>query len=249
MDKKIYITLILALFLITSNNSVLGTTQKCTIDNESYLCLDTINLTKSVWSEGAWQDYIEDVEIGSSVRFNITLIYYSNPQNPDDLILQDIVILDELPACLVFAENITFFNAPIIDEEQNGNIIIWNFTNFDFNLSDEETMSIEFDAIVVETQEVENENVAYGSGLEDDVYLSDEENAWIYVYIPPPPEPLEVEKKVYDPETGQWSDYLDAVIKGTIVRFNPNNAVVEFIKGSGKISEIRLDFNDFSKKI
>ncbi len=221
MNRKIWINLILALLMITSTYSVLGITQKLTIYSQICPPEGTIDFTKSVWNDDSWDDYIEDVEIGTTIRFNISLTYYENPENPNEGVLHDIVISDELPICLEFAENVTFFNAPIINEEQNGNIIIWNFTEYEYNLSDEETMSIEFDAIVVESEETENENIACISAIEDDTYYhDDEDSAWVYVYVPPPPEPLEIEKKVFDSETGQWVDYLDGVLKGSNVRFN-----------------------------
>jgi len=221
MDRKIWISLILALLIIISTHSVVGIAQKLIINSQSCPCPGTIDFTKSVWIDGYWDDYIEDVEVGSTVRFNISLTYYKNPENPNPWALNNIVISDELPTCLVFAENVTFFNALAIEEQQNGNIIIWNFTGYEYNLSDEETMSIEFDATVVESEETENENIAYVSALEGNVHHhNDEDSAWVYVYVPAPPEPLEFEKEVYDPETGEWVDYLDGVLKGTNVRFN-----------------------------
>jgi fimbrial isopeptide formation D2 family protein len=221
MNRKIWINLILALLLITSTYPVIGTSQKRIIYNQFCPQEGFLDFSKSVWREDHWDDYIEDVEVGSTVRFNISLTYYENQENSNDWVLQDIVISDELPICLIFAENITFFNAPIIDEQQNGNIITWNFTGYEYNLSDEETMSIEFDATVVESQESENENIAYISAVEGgSYYLDDEDSAWVYVYVPPPPEPLVIVKQVYDPEVGEWVDYLDGVLKGTQVRFN-----------------------------
>lgn len=217
MDRKMCIALILTLLMITSTYSVLGTTQK----NIVYpLCCPegSIEFTKTVWNEDYWDDYIEDVEIGSTVHFNISLTYYEDPENSYEFVLHDIKISDELPPCLVFAGNVTFFNAPIIEEEQNGNIIIWNFTGLEYNLSDQESMSIEFDAIVVESIETENENIAYVSAMEGEYYhLSDEDSAWVYVYVP---EPLEFNKEALDPETGEWVDYIDEVVKGQLIRFN-----------------------------
>jgi len=216
MDKKIWAALILTLILIISTYSVSGVTQKLTIHGQTCPGPGTIDFSKSVWNNGLWQDSIENVETGSTVRFNISLTYYENPENPNEAVLQDIVISDEIPSCLVFAENVTFFNAPIIDEEQDGNTIVWNFT--DYNLSDDESMSIEFDATVVESGEAENENIAYVSALENGVNeLSDEDGAWVYLFVP---EPLEFQKQVLDPVTGEWVDYLSVVTKGELVRFN-----------------------------
>jgi len=217
MDRKICIAITLALLLITSTYSVLGTTQQHIIYSQS--CPQgTIDFTKSVWNEDNWDDYIDDVEVGSTVRFNISLSYYNNPQNSYDFVLHDIKISDELPSCLLFADNVSFFNAPVIEEEQNGSIIIWNFTSLEYNLSDEESMSIEFDATVVESIETENENIAYVSAIEDEYYYhSDEDSAWVYVYVP---EPLEFSKEALDPITGEWVDYIDEVVKGQLIRFN-----------------------------
>jgi len=218
MDRRIWINLVLALLLITSTQSVLGTTHKLTVYPLICPPKGTIDFTKSVWKDTYWNNYIEDVEVGSTVRFNISLTYHKNPGNSNDWILDYIIISDELPECLAFSENVTFFNSPIIEEQQNTNIIIWNFTVIDFNLSDGEAMSIEFDATVVESLETENENIACISATEGNYYCLDEEdNAWVYVYEP---EPLEFEKQVYDPETGEWVDYLDGVLRNAYVRFN-----------------------------
>ena len=218
MYRRIWINLIVTLLLITSTHSVLATTQKCTINPLFCPPKGTIDFSKSVWSESNWNNYVEEVEVGSTVRFNISLTYYKNSANSNDWVLNNIIISDELPECLVFAENVTFFNAPIIEEQQNLNIIVWNFTGYDYNLSDGESMSIEFDATIVESEETENENVACISATEGNFYYhDDEDNAWVYVYVP---EPLELEKEVYDPEIGEWVNYLDGVLRGSYVRFN-----------------------------
>ena len=221
MDKRILMNIFLVLIIVISTQSVSATTNKIKIYNQSCPPKGTIDFTKSVWDNDHWDNCIENVQIGSVVRFNISLTYYKNSGNPNDWVLHNIIISDELPPCLVFAENVTFSNAPVIEEQINGNFIIWNFTSYNYNLSNGNSMSIEFDAIVVQSEENENENIAFVSAIEGNLYNhNDEDDAWVYVYEPTPPEPLEVEKKVFNPNTGEWVDYLDVVLKGSYIRFN-----------------------------
>lgn len=216
MKTKTGISLVLTLLMIVSTFTTVNALQFQ--ENKQYLYQKgSIDFTKSVWDPNSemWVDYIEDVPIGTTVRFNISLTYHKDPQSPNDWTLHEIVISDSLPECLEYADNVYFYNSPEIEEEIEGNIITWDFTGSGHFLQDGETMSIEFDATVVENEETENENIATVNASECYHYdHSAEDSAWVYV-LPP----LEFKKEVYDPETGQWVDVLDGVKKNVPVDF------------------------------
>lgn len=218
MKTKIGISLVLALLMIVPTFTTINATQLQKEDLS--LCPPgTIDFTKSVWDSESqsWVDSIENVLIGATVRFNISLTYHKNPQNPYQWTLHDIVISDTLPECLDFADNVTFFNAPAIDAEIVDNVVTWDFTGCDYSLQDGQTMSIEFDATVVQTEQTENKNTADVTASECYHYThTAEDYAWVYVYIPPS---LEFKKEVYDPETGQWVKELNGVEKNVPVDF------------------------------
>jgi fimbrial isopeptide formation D2 family protein len=218
MKTKIGISLVLMLLMVASTFTTVNAIQ--TEKNELPSCPPGwIDFTKSVWDSDSqsWVDYIENVEVGYNARFNISLTYHKNPGNPCQWTLHHIVISDILPDCLDFADNAAFFNAPIIEEEIVDNVVTWNFTASGHALQDGQTMSIEFDATVVQSEETENENVATVTASECNIYPhSGEDSAWVYVYVPPP---VEVIKEVYDPETGQWVDQIYDVKKSVPVEF------------------------------
>ena len=197
MNKKILVNLILAFLMITSTNSVLAKTQKLEIYNQVCPPEGTIDFTKSVWKDDHWDDYITNVEIGTTLRFNISLTYYKNSQNSYNWKLSNIVITDVLPDCLMFSDNVSFYNAPIVVEQQNGNIITWNFTNY--NLSNGSTMSIEFDATVVESEENENKNFANVSALEGNFYPHYSQDTAIVI----------IASGNSDPILAYWPNYID----------------------------------------
>ena len=218
MRTKIGISLVLTLLMLASTFTTVNAIQFQ--KEEQTLCPPgSIDFTKTVWDSysQSWVDSIENVLIGTTVRFNISLTYHKNPQNPCEWTLHEIVISDTLPECLEFADNVAFFNAPVIDAEIVDKVVTWNFTESGFSLQDGQTMSIEFDANVLQTEQTENENIADVTASECYHYThTAEDYAWVYVYIPPS---LEFKKEVYDPVSQSWVDVLDGVEKNVPVDF------------------------------
>jgi len=158
MKRRIGISLMMALLMILSTFTVVNATQTYEEKDQSYP-QGRIAFTKTVWDGEKWWDYTW-AKVGETVRFNISLTYYKNPESPKDWMLHHIKIMDILPECLEFADNVAFVNAPVIEEEIVGNIIYWNFSDYDPALYDGESMSIEFDAKVVPSEQTENKNIA-----------------------------------------------------------------------------------------
>lgn len=217
MKTKIGISLVLTLLMVASTFTTVNAMQ----ENGSPECppKGAVDFTKSVWNGEYWADYIEGAQIGDIVRFNISLTYHKHPENHNNWTLYNIVITDTLPECLEFADplDVTFFNAPEVEGQIVENVITWNFTSCQFALHDDETMTIEFNAVVIQSEETENENIATFTATECGHYShSGDDNAWVYVYVPPP---LEFTKEVYDPETQSWVDVLDGVEKNVPIDF------------------------------
>ncbi|MCX6667169.1 MAG: isopeptide-forming domain-containing fimbrial protein [Euryarchaeota archaeon] len=216
MKRKTGLSLVLMLLMVASTFTTVNAIQIQEYTSPSYPP-GSIDFTKSVWDSTSetWIDYIEDVPIDTTVRFNISLTYYKNEQSPCEWTLHSIVISDILPECLEFAGNVYFFNAPEIQEEIVDNVVTWNFTASGHSLYDGETMSIEFNANVVQSEE--NENIATVTASECNHYdHSAQDSAWVYVYVPLP---LEFKKEVYNPISGQWVKELDGVKKNVPVDF------------------------------
>jgi len=216
MKTKIGISLVLTLLMIASTFTTVNAIQ-LQKEEQTSCPPGSIDFTKSVWDSDSqsWVDSIENVLIDTTVRFNISLTYHKNPQNPCEWTLHTIVISDILPECLEFADNVFFFNAPEIQEEIVDNVVTWDFTESGQSLQDGETMTIEFDATVVQSEE--NENIATVTASECYHYNhSAEDSAWVYVYVPPS---LEFKKEVYDPDSQSWVDVLDGVEKNVPVEF------------------------------
>ena len=166
----------------------------------------SVVFTKKVWDsvEELWVEEI-DASIGDTVRFNITMTYYKHPDNPYNWKLYEIEVWDVLPECLVF-DNEVMVSSPgnPIDytEETAGNKIFWNFTSP--MLDDGESLYIEFNATVVESEETDNQNWAYYNANECGEYLHcGGDDAWVHVVIPPEPG-VNIDKKIWDGE--EWVD-------------------------------------------
>ena len=108
MENKTKISIFLALLIIISTFTVVGSgIKKNSVRFDRYPAGE-IELTKTVWNETsqAWEDEIYDVKLGETVRFNLSLTYYKNATNPEEWFLHDINITDILPDCLVFSGNV-----------------------------------------------------------------------------------------------------------------------------------------------
>jgi len=152
MKQKTGISLILALLMIVSTFTVVGSV-KITGEDED---IGEVCFEKTVWNEDSWaEDTL--VDSGDTVRFNITVIYYAPYEHPT-YILKDIKIRDELPDCLEFANSVTVETTSEDDpmdwfsQEVSGQTIYWNFTSKEptFKLKHKERLYIEFNATVTE---------------------------------------------------------------------------------------------------
>jgi len=211
MKRRIGISLMMALLMILSTFTVVNATQTYEEKDQSYP-QGRIAFTKTVWDGEKWWDYTW-AKVGETVRFNISLTYYKNPESPKDWMLHHIKIMDILPECLEFADNVAFVNAPVIEEEIVGNIIYWNFSDYDPALYDGESMSIEFDAKVVPSEQTENKNIAKVKASECNQYWHEgEASAFVYVKEPE----TSFEKQVWNGRA--WAEETTTFV-GDIVRF------------------------------
>ena len=219
MKRKTGISLMIALLMVLTTFAATNAARPPPpVDPEP----GQILFTKEVWDEDRWY-YETTAEVGDTVRFNISLTYDKHDGNPYNWALHHIMINDTLPECLEFANNVSIIAPrPISEpytEEIVENVIYWTFSDYDPMLFDGETMYLEFDALVVESEELENENIAEVYANECDVYDHyADSSAWVYVEEEPEPE-SEFEKKVWCPDTEQWVEELPGVQKCEPVRF------------------------------
>jgi len=109
---------------------------------------------KQVWNENEWAEETFQI-IGRTVRFKLNLTYYGKYH------LSNITILDYLPCTLEYTGNANIKETNISEDKKT---IWWNLTNL--TLSDQETLIIEFDALVVAPSGCEGAiNTAKASGL------------------------------------------------------------------------------------
>jgi len=127
-------------------NLVNITANECS--GEIWYCEDTAKVItregmiveKQVWNPDS-QEWVDEINasVGETVRFKITITYHGG------YTLYNIKVRDELPECLEYADNADPEETSI---SSDGKTIWWNLTQ---ELSDGESTSIEFDAIVAET--------------------------------------------------------------------------------------------------
>lgn len=109
-------------------------------------------LEKKVIDGNTWAEET-DTFVGDTVTFKIELTYYGSSS------LKDIEIVDELPCCLIYADNVRIEIKrgdyvriePVnfsVDISEDNRTITWNIEEDE--LEDGETLSIEFDALVVD---------------------------------------------------------------------------------------------------
>ncbi len=206
MKKKNAISIFLALLMIVSAFAA-------STANASG-CEGEVDFSKKVWDSGdeQWVEEI-DAELGETVRFNITMTYHRHPENQQALKVYNIKVWDVLPDCLEFDNNVVIEspgNTFDYTQEEVGNTVYWNFTEeTKLYLDDGESLYIEFDATVVESEELDNQNWAYFTATECGQYThEDEDDAWVYVQLDPEPS-ISVEKTVKEYESeGSYVDEL-----------------------------------------
>jgi hypothetical protein len=203
MKRKIGISLILTFVLIFPSLTVaVGLNQplkKCNLFGNDLGCdlcpVHPISVTKKIFKSDSieWVDYY-DAEISEKVIFNLTITYHKTCLFGCSAI--NISVIDNLPSGLSYVGS-SFYNESFI----NGSKIHWNLSDdYSIILLDDESISIEFEAVVNEYGEHVNyvEVFAIETGCDWDLY--GDADATVYGV---PPDPSFV-KKVKDTETGEW---------------------------------------------
>jgi fimbrial isopeptide formation D2 family protein len=148
------------------------------------------------------QQWVKQINanVGNTVRFRVTMTYYGLGT------FMLIKVKDILPTCLQYADN-----ANIVQTAVSGKNVYWNLTQ---TLTNGQSLSIEFDTLVISTGT--NVNVVNIDGSENCVTpLSCQDTATVIVNQPS----LTCTKKVKNPTTKQWVDEINANVSDT-VRFN-----------------------------
>ena len=162
MKTKI-ITILVLMSLLISTIGITGSA------NQTYSITDigpdpskTIEVVKLIKNNTEWVPILE-ATVGSIVRFKINVTYHdTDGEEGKGFILQDIKVKDTLPSGLEYANSATLNNnpsEPIVSSD--GKNITWNINQ---NLEDNESHIIEFNVLVIDTDEQINKvNV---SGIE-----------------------------------------------------------------------------------
>lgn len=170
-----------------------------------------IDVSKKVWNGEEWADTATHY-FGESVLFNFTITYNKNCE--DGLWATEIKAIDILPSFLEYNRSLNYKPDFI-----NGNTIYWNLTEvYGIFLEDNESISIEFEAIVTDYGEDINfvEVTAWETGCDNNLYGSDDAEIIIA-------DPLLVKKEVYDPIADEWVDeYFGSVTKTNPIFFRIN---------------------------
>ena len=183
MKRKAAISFMLTLLMVASTISIVGSKG---INNT--LCPGAIDFNKEVWNDNYWDETLF-AEVGDTVTFRINLTYYRDLTNPDTYRLKDIKIKDELPDCLEFAnlDNIYTSEGQTVSytQEFSGKMIYWNLTANQPELDDNESLYIIFNAYVIESEELQNQNIAYVDAMEDIWHPhTADDDAWVYILEP-----------------------------------------------------------------
>ena len=159
-----------------------------------------IEVNKTVWHPcGGWVDEIT-ASFCDIVRFRCE-IHNSGTCCP----LTDIVVTDILSDSLEYADSATVDGVPQEPDWIVGNSFGWDFPG---PLNPCETITIEFDAHVVGCGVDNNTQRAEATGCEGQE-VWDEDTATVNV---PQTPGIEVNKTVWDPETGEWVDEITACV-------------------------------------
>ena len=193
MKRKTGLSLMLALLMILSTIVVV---------TPSGASSEIFVVEKQVSNGEGWHDSIHAV-YGDVVQFKITITY-----NGEDCV-KNIVATDTLPPCLEYVETL---EPEDIEPIMNGNVLVWDLG--ETYLEQYCSTDIIFEAKVVGIGEnINTVNVTAVECCPDhNIYGV----ATATVIVDPS---VDVEKKVWDPDTKAWADELGWVIKGQNVRF------------------------------
>lgn len=199
MRIKIGISLMMALLVVVSSCAV---TIVSAVDEEEPTPTG-LEVVKEVSEGRGWVNEIY-AEVDDIVYFKITITYHATDP---DFWVENVVVTDTLPPCLEFDEWETVFG---IDFEVEDNIITWDFGEERFY--NNSVITIYFSAKVVDFG-INVNHVKVTAKQTCGKTISGEDTATVKVYG------VKVEKTVWDPDTQEWVEYLDGVIKDVDVRF------------------------------
>jgi len=173
---------------------------------------------------GEWSDKVKTS--GGIVEFRIDITYHGNPLDPLNYVFHNITIVDELPSVLTYIENSTSFEGDWSDwdEYYTGNLeptvsdhtLTWDLDDI-FRIPDGGTLTLYFNATVKEDADCGTfENVAIVTGNEcSGMHLEGSDNATIEIPCPD----VQIEKKIKDLGTGEWTDSA-YIFYGDEITFN-----------------------------
>jgi uncharacterized repeat protein (TIGR02543 family) len=149
MKAKI-LTIFVTLILLTSVVSTIGIAVKIkeSSDNEIITSEVPIEFSKEILYEGDWVDEIQ-AEVEDIVRFKITLTYHDTDGPGISELIRNITITDTLPLGLDYLGNALPPETEIV-----GQNVIWDFGTFE--LFDDQSLTVVFDAYVSGSGELEN---------------------------------------------------------------------------------------------
>ena len=237
MKRKVEISLLLTLLMVFSTFAVVGSSEKI----EEECPMGCVDFDKKVFDGEGWVESIE-VETDDVVRFNLSVTYHKHPDNQDPWELYRIKIKDKLPDCLNYADDVSVFTTGSSEieyiEEVSGKWIYWNFSDYKPTLKDGESLYLEFNATVLESDPGEYENWAHIYGKENCQYHHNEEDTAKVVVIECGEPGIAIDKKVKDPITEEWVDdeiidYIciyDLLNEGQYIEFQIN------VSNTGEIS-------------
>ena len=208
MNRKIKISFLMALMIIASTFTVVPAVADTPNDVEEVYPFGDVD--KYVWDGEEWVDTVE-VEIGDMVKFQLNFTY-KKTDHPNAYYCRNITIVDTLPNCLEYADSATLEPTDV-----TGKVITWEYEG---ELLDNESITIEFQAEVVDYTDIDGEdNIVEITALEKccsrDLYGSD----CATVIVPQGP-PIIVWKKVWNGTS--WADYLESVTIGQEIEFGIN---------------------------
>jgi len=219
MKRKTGISLMIVMLMVISTFTVVTRTAQG-------VSPPPLTVEKKVWDGDSWESEICNVVKGDIVKFNITVTFHNYGPCPNNYIY-DILVEDRLPNGLEYKGTVS----PREPDKIIGNKIIWNFTDNEKILHNEESFSIIFKAVATEYGKQKNEVNVNATEFCCGEKLTACDSAIVHV------DPrLDVDKKVWDPDTEKWADYLGSVIKAVNVRFQ----IVVTYHGPGYITCMKV---------
>jgi len=215
MKRKTGISLMIVLLMIVSTFSVVTASS-----SEPGI----VAFEKTIWDKETqgWVDSLHGVIIGDTVSFKLTITYTeAGYYNGVKLSLKKINIFDNLPYGLEYVNGSSTVDGASIIPEINGNTLHWNLTDTIYNLDEGENHSIEFNALVVYSSninyiipETKIKNHAHATAWECGQYYYHDECDIARLYIK---NNIEVKKEVWN--GNEWVNSVDSVILGQTLTF------------------------------